>query len=92
MRFRSGLLSRNELPLVVGQAKRVRLPNRRLVRVELLEQLPPETFRIAASINRPNGKDYLPLLEVRAKKGQAFIVAGQSYQEGILVLVFRVVR
>jgi hypothetical protein len=32
------------------------------------------------------------LLEVKAHVGQAFIVAGQSYKKGILVLVIRVVR
>jgi hypothetical protein len=29
---------------------------------------------------------------VKAKVGQAFIVAGQSYKNGILVLVIRVVK
>jgi hypothetical protein len=32
------------------------------------------------------------LLEVRAKVGQRFIVAGQSYRGGILVLVLTLVR
>jgi hypothetical protein len=32
------------------------------------------------------------LLEVKAKVGQAFIVAGQSYKGGILVLVVRVLK
>ena len=48
--------------------------------------------RLVASINRPDTKDFLPLLEVKARPGQAFIVAGQSYKRGILVLVFKVVR
>ena len=47
---------------------------------------------LSASINQPNGKDFLPLLKVKAKLGQAFIVAGQKYKSGILVLVIRVVR
>ena len=34
----------------------------------------------------------LPLLEVKARPGQKFIVAGQSYKRGILVLVFKVLR
>jgi hypothetical protein len=54
--------------------------------------MPKHMLRISASINQPKGKDFLPLLEVKAKAGQAFIVAGQSYKKGILVLVIKVVK
>ncbi|MEB2311142.1 MAG: hypothetical protein OZ921_03360 [Sorangiineae bacterium] len=86
------LLSRERLPLVKGDAKDLRLPNGRVLQSKLLEILPKDTFRISASINKPGGKTFLPLLEVKAHLGQAFIVAGQSYKNGILVLVIRVTR
>ena len=63
-----------------------------MLRTKLLDVLAADTVKLSASINQPNGKDFLPLLEVRAKLGQAFIVAGQSYRQGILVLVIRAVR
>ena len=58
----------------------------------MLEVLPNDSLRISASINQPEGGEFLPLLEVKAKVGQSFIVAGQSYKNGILVLVIRVVK
>jgi hypothetical protein len=67
------------------------LPNRRVLRTTLLEVLPDkEHIKLSASINQPGGRTFLPLLEVKAKTGQSFIVAGQSYKGGILVLHIRV--
>lgn len=87
------LLSKTRLPLVKDDPKTTRLPNGRVLQTKLLEVLAnKETLRINASINQPGGKTFLPLLEVKAKVGQAFIVAGQSYKNGILVLVIRVVK
>lgn len=87
------LLSKSRLPLVKDDPKTTRLPNGRVLQTKLLEVLAnKEALRISASINQPGGKTFLPLLEVKAKVGQAFIVAGQSYKNGILVLVIRVVK
>jgi hypothetical protein len=86
------LLSRASLPLKKGDPKTHRLPNGRVLKATLLEVLPKDTLRLSASINQPGGKTFLPLLEVKAKVGQQFIVAGQSYRGGILVLVIRVTR
>lgn len=86
------LLSRSSLPLAKGGKKQLKLPNGRLLEARLEDRLPDGSSRLVASINRPGASDFLPLLEVKAKPGQAFIVAGQSYKRGILVLVFRVVR
>jgi hypothetical protein len=86
------LLTRARLPLDKGQAKTIKLPNGRVLRTKLLDILPKDYLRISASINQPKGKTFLPLLKVKAKVGQAFIVAGQSYKGGILVLVIRVVN
>jgi len=86
------LISKTKLPLVKDDPKTMKLPNGRVLQTKLLEVLPKHTLRISASINQPKGKDFLPLLEVKAKAGQAFIVAGQSYKKGILVLVIKVVK
>jgi hypothetical protein len=85
------LLSRSNWPLAKGGKKQLKLPNGRLLEARLEDRLPDGSSRLVASINRPGASDFLPLLEVKAKPGQAFIVAGQSYKRGILVLVFRVV-
>ncbi len=86
------LLAKHKLPLSKDDPKTVDLPNKRVLQTKLLEVLPKDQLRISASINQPKGKTFLPLLEVKAKVGQSFIVAGQSFNKGILVLVIRVVR
>ena len=84
------LLTRRNLPLHKGKARSIRLPNGRILQAELLKVLPNDYVRLAARINQPGGKKtFLPLLEVKAKLEQTFIVAGQSYKNGILVLVIR---
>ena len=85
------LLSKNRVPLK-KEPQTLKLPNGRVLQTKLIDVLPKDYLRISASINQPGGKDFLPLLEVKAKVGQAFIVAGQSYKNGILVLVIRVVK
>jgi hypothetical protein len=86
------LLSRSQLPLGRGGKRQLKLPNGRLLEAELRELLPDGSSRLVASINRPGASDFLPLLEVKARPGQSFIVAGQNYRRGILVLVFKVLR
>ncbi len=86
------LIDRARLPLKKDDPQNLKLPNGRTFQVRLLEQLEKDAVRMSASINRPSGKEFLPLLEVKAHVGQAFIVAGQSYKKGILVLVIRVVK
>jgi hypothetical protein len=84
------LLQRVRLPLKKDEPRTFDLPNGRVLQTKLLEVLPDGSVRLSASINQPGGKTFLPLLEVKAKVGQAFIVAGQSYKGGILVLVVHV--
>ncbi len=86
------LLSRTELPLRQGDKRQLQLPNGRRLEARLEQRLPDGSSRVVASINRPGHRDFLPLLEVKARPGQSFIVAGQSYKRGILVLVFKVIR
>ena len=84
------LLQKVKHPLKKDEPKTFELPNGRVLQTKLVEVLPDGSVRLSASINQPGGKTFLPLLEVKAKVGQAFIVAGQSYKGGILVLVVRV--
>ena len=86
------VLDRARLPLKKDAPENLKLPNGRTLQVRLLDELGPDSVRLSASINRPSGKEFLPLLEVKAHVGQAFIVAGQSHKKGILVLVIRVVK
>lgn len=86
------LLSRVALPLSRGGKRQLKLPNGRLLEARLETILADGSSRLVASINRPDAKDFLPLLEVKARPGQSFIVAGQSYKRGILVLVFKLLR
>jgi hypothetical protein len=86
------LLSRVSLTLPRGGKRQLKLPNGRVLETRLEEVLADGSSRLVASINRPGGKDFLPMLEVKARPGQSFIVAGQSYKRGILVLVIKVVR
>lgn len=86
------LLERARLTLDKQSGRTLKLPNGRLLETRLLGVLSRDVVRLSASINQPNGKEFLPLLEVKAKLGQAFIVAGQSYKQGILVLVIRAVQ
>jgi hypothetical protein len=86
------LLSRATLALSRGGKRQLTLPNGRLLETRLEDILPDGSSRLVASIHRPDAKDFLPLLEVKARAGQSFIVAGQSYKRGILVLVFKLLK
>src|SRR5882672_10016777 len=86
------LLAKVKHPLKKEDPKTFDLPNGRVLQTKLLDVLPEDTVRISASINQPGGKTFLPLLEVKAKVGQAFIVAGQPHKGGILVLVIHVLK
>ncbi len=89
--FRSlSRLSRSEIQLGVGQEQDVLLPNGRRVRLKLEQVLPNGKLRIRASINRPDKKDYLPLLQVVATPGDPFFVVGQSHQGGTLIVGIKV--
>lgn len=86
------VLQHHKLPLAPGTPSEAKLPNGRVFRAQLLEVLKDDFVRLSASINQPGGDDFLPLLAVKAKVGQRFIVAGQSYKSGILVIVIRVTK
>ncbi|HKO53450.1 MAG TPA: hypothetical protein VJV79_37330, partial [Polyangiaceae bacterium] len=57
------VLDRARLPLKKDAPQNVKLPNGRTLQVRLLDELGPDSVRLSASINRPSGKEFLPLLE-----------------------------
>jgi hypothetical protein len=88
--FRSmKVLTRTTVSLTVGKPVDVGLPNNRRLNLTLQARRPDGRSRVQVSINRPNEKDYLPLLEVIASPGEPFFVAGQKYQNGTLVIGVR---
>lgn len=84
------VLTRSDISLTVGKPVDVELPNGRRLNLTLQERKPDGRSKVQVSINRPNQKDYLPLLEVIASPGEPFFVAGQKYQDGTLVIGVRV--
>jgi hypothetical protein len=86
------LLSRSKVQLPRDQSVEVPLPNGRTLVLRLVKKLPDGRAKVQVSIsrpNRPNHKEYLPLLEVIASTGEPFFVAGQRYDGGTLVLGIR---
>lgn len=86
------LLSSPHIELHVGRAEEIPLPNGRRIRIVLRDVTPEGRFRLQVSINRPGQQDYLPELNVVASPGDPFFIAGQSFQEGTLVIGFRLGR
>ncbi len=84
------VLSRSAVALTSGKPAEVDLPNGRHLQLEFLAQMPDGRYKVQVSINRPNQKDYLPLLQVVASAGEPFFVAGQKFQGGTLVIGVRV--
>ncbi len=89
--FRSMTIhSKPKLNLTIGKDAFVNLPNGRKVMLTLIRVMPDGRYRVKVSINRPEEKDYLPLLQVVASPGDPFFVAGQSYKGGTLVVGFQI--
>jgi hypothetical protein len=84
------ILSRSAVTLESAKAASVDLPNGRRLQLTLLERMPDGRAKVQVSINRPNQKDYLPVMQVIASPGEPFFVAGQKYQGGTLVIGVRV--
>ena len=92
------LVERVTLPLEKGKQATTKLPNDRVMAVVLKDILQgskkgdPPKFVVSASIQKPEGTAFLPLLEVNAKAGETFFVAGQTYKGGILVLGLKILK
>lgn len=84
------VLSKPAIRLRTGNPQIVSLPNGRRLQIELQQVLPDNRYRVRVSINRPEERDYLPLLTVVAAPGDPFFVAGQSHDGGTLIVGVRV--
>jgi hypothetical protein len=90
------LLSRNSLRLPRGVAAPLKLPTGRELHVVYKDLVPPvkqssvARFLVAASIQKPNGKDFLPLVEVNATPGEWFWVGGQEYKGGAVFIGIKI--
>lgn len=80
------LLDKKVLPLEKGKPASFGLVNGRNLQLSLSD-VKDNRFHVSASISQASGADYLKLLEVAAALNEPFFVAGQTYQQGNLVLV-----
>lgn len=90
------LLSQATVLLPRGQAAPVALPTGRQLKIVYKDVVQPQKpggplrYQISASIQSPNGKSVLPLVEVNAKQGEWFWVGGQDYQGGSLFIGIKI--
>lgn len=80
------VLSKSPLSAAIGKPVEVTLPNGRKMQVELMEVESDGRFKVRVSINKPDAKDYLPGMVVKASPGEPFFVAGQKHQGGTLIV------
>lgn len=84
------VLKRDKVALKKGSSDKRKLPNDRQLLMSYKAQK-EQKHTISVAIQKPNGgEDYLPLLEVNARKGERVFVAGQAYQGGILVIGLKI--
>lgn len=82
--------------LAKGGSATLTLPNGRTLMLTLKDVTPPKNkgdqtkYLLNATIDKRDGKTFLPLLDVSTTAGSWVMVAGQSYKGGILVIAFRV--
>jgi len=79
------LLATHPVTLSDAEPATVQLPNGRSLLIKLVERMPDGRHKVSVSINRPDKKDYLPLLTVIASD-EPFFVAGQKHAGGTLVI------
>lgn len=90
------LLERLKVSLQKGKPTTTKLPNGSVLMVSLKDVVAakkkdePKRFVVSASIQKPGGTTFLPLLEVNAKAGENFFVAGQQHMGGVLVIGIKV--
>jgi hypothetical protein len=90
------LLDRPKVSVDKATSSKVKLPNDGVLMVSLKEIIAPKKkddpkrYVVSASIQKPGGNTFLPLLEVNAKAGETFFVAGQNHKGGILVIGIKV--
>lgn len=91
------LLEKHELKLPKGEAKEKKLPDGGKMSLLFKEVSPgkkkddPTKFVLSATIEKADGKQFLPGLDVNTVKGDYFFIAGQKYNGGILVIGVKVI-
>ncbi len=83
-------LSRTQRELAANAPSTLLLPNGRSLQITLSGRDDDGKYRLRVSISRAEGAAYLPLLQVRAAVGEPFLVAGQEYQGGTLIVCVRI--
>lgn len=90
------LLEKSAAPSSKSKPSTTKLPNGAVLKVTLKDIVDskkkgdPKRYVMSASIQKPGGNTFLPMLEVNAKAGETFFVAGPSYKGGILVIAIKV--
>jgi hypothetical protein len=91
------LLSRTPSPLTLDRSKATtfKLPSGRELSLAYKQFVPPENkaaarYLVSASIQKPDGKSFLPLVEFNAVQGEWFWVGGQEYKGGALFIGIRI--
>lgn len=90
------LLDRPKVTVQKGKESKIKLPNDREMAIALKDIIAPKKkgevtrYLVSTSIQKPGGNTFLPLLEVNAKAGEWFFVAGQTYKGGTLVIGIKV--
>ena len=90
------LLDQTSAPLAKGTAAPLKLPTGRELRLVYKDVIEPQKagdarrYVITASIQKADGKSFLPLVEVNAKAGEMFWVGGQEYKGGSLFIGIKV--
>lgn len=90
------LLERSTVSSSKSKASTIKLPNDGVLQVALKDVIEPKKkgeakrYVMSASIQKPGGNTFLPMLEVNAKAGETFFVAGQTYKGGILVIAIKI--
>ena len=82
------LLRRSRLPLTLGAPQSLELPTGRTLKLAFLGRSGQNRLRFQVSITRPRRADYLPAVQYVTQRGEPFFQAGQTYQQGVLVLAF----
>ena len=83
------LLDKKTVSVERAKSSSYLLPNGRTLEIRV-EPLPNKSYRVVASISRPEGGAYLKLLEVTAPPNEPFFVGGQTYNKGSLVVAITV--
>lgn len=90
------LLERSKLATEAGKPGTIKLPSDALLAVTVKDVIAPKKkdepirYVVSASIKKPGGDTFLPLLEVNAKAGETFFVAGQNHKGGVLVVGIKI--